>query len=84
MIVVGIRELKQRTSELVRLVRQEGAEIEVTYRGETVALLIPFSRTDQNQKAEDAWASLNLLSAEINARWPEGVSALEAVQEGRE
>ena len=64
--------------------RQEGASIEVTYHGETVALLIPFSRTNRNQKAEDAWASLNLLSAEINALWPEGVSVLEAVQEGRE
>ena len=84
MIVVGVRELKQRASELVRLVREEDAEIQVTYRGKTVALLIPVSRTNQNQESEAAWASLDLLAAEIDARWPEGVSALEAVQEGRE
>ena len=30
MITVGIRELKQQTSELIRRVREEGSEIQVT------------------------------------------------------
>ena len=41
MLTVGVRELKQQTSELIRRVREEGSEIQVTYRGEVVALLIP-------------------------------------------
>jgi antitoxin (DNA-binding transcriptional repressor) of toxin-antitoxin stability system len=40
MKIVGIRELKNRLSEYVRLVRQ-GEEIQVTHRGEVVAELRP-------------------------------------------
>lgn len=83
MITVGIRELKQQTSELIRLVRQEGQQIQVTYRGEVVALLVPVERSE-GAAADDTWASLDVLAAEIGARWPGDVSGLEAVTEGRE
>ena len=82
MITVGIRELKQRTSELVRMVREEGSEIKITYRGEVVALLIPVNR--QTSPEEDqAWVEIDHLAAEIGARWPKGVSAMEAIAEDR-
>lgn len=83
MITVGIRELKQQTSELIRLVRQECQQIQVTYRGEVVALLVPVGRSE-GAAADDTWASLDVLAAEIGARWPGDVSSLEAVAEGRE
>ncbi len=83
MITVGIRELKQQTSELIRLVRQEGRQIQVTYRGEVVALLVPVGRSAQTAGV-DTWASLDVLAAEIGARWPGDVSSAEAVAEGRE
>ncbi len=83
MITVGIRELKQQTSELIRLVRQEGRQIQVTYRGEVVALLVPVGRSEQTAGV-DTWASLDVLAAEIGARWPVDVSSVEAVAEGRE
>jgi prevent-host-death family protein len=83
MVSVGIRELKQQTSELIRRVREEGEEIQVTYRGEVVALLVPVRHTRKPEE-ERAWADLDLLAAEIQARWPEGVSASEAIAEGRE
>ncbi len=41
MKTVGIRELRQRASELLRLVEQ-GETIEITDRGRRVALLTPF------------------------------------------
>ena len=41
MKAVGIRELRQRASELLRLVEQ-GETIEITDRGRRVALLTPF------------------------------------------
>jgi prevent-host-death family protein len=75
MITVGIRELKQRASELIRLVREEGSEIQVTYRGEVVALLIPVARPAPQEEVQ-AWA-------EIGARWQAGVSVSEAVAENR-
>jgi prevent-host-death family protein len=43
MTSVGIRELRQRASELLRLVRQ-GETIEITDRGEPVALLTPLPK----------------------------------------
>lgn len=40
MTSVGVRELRQRASELLRLVEQ-GATLEITDRGRPVALLVP-------------------------------------------
>ena len=82
METVGIRELKQQASELVRMVRETGKEVQVTYRGQVVALLIPVKSTRKDEKI--AWAKLDHLAAEIGARWPGGVSAAEAVSEARQ
>lgn len=82
MQTVGIRELKQHASELVRRVREEGSEIQITYRGEVVALLIPVIRSTPQEEAQ-AWAEIDSLAAEIGVRWPVGVSAAEAVAENR-
>ena len=82
MISVGIRELKQQTSELIRLVREEGKSLQVTYRGNVVALVVPVNHT-QSQDVETAWSSLDVLAAEIGVRWPADVTSVEAVEEGR-
>jgi prevent-host-death family protein len=82
MLSVGVRELKQRASELIRMVRENNNEIQVTYRGKVVALLIPVMRPAQNNETQ-AWIEIDHLAAEIGARWPDGVSAAEAVAEGR-
>jgi prevent-host-death family protein len=82
MVTVGVRELKQQASELVRMVRETGEEVQVTYHGEVVALLIPVKRSQKNSEAK-AWAQLDNLAAEIGARWPKGVSAVDAVTEAR-
>lgn len=82
MVTVGIRELKQQASELVRMVRETGKEVQITYHGQVVALLIPVKRTHQEDDA-DAWANLDALAAQIGARWPKGVPAAEAVTEAR-
>jgi prevent-host-death family protein len=81
MVTVGIRELKQQASELVRMVRETGKEVQVTYHGQVVALLIPVKRVRQDDK--NAWASLDNLAAEIGSRWPKGVSASDAASEAR-
>jgi prevent-host-death family protein len=83
MTTVGVRELKQQASELIRQVREEGKEIRVTYRGEVVALLVPVKHSSSVAQVARAWAELDLLAAEIGARWPEGVSAAEAVADVR-
>ena len=44
MLTVGVRELKQRTSDVLRRVRERGEEVEVTLRGRVVARLVPVSQ----------------------------------------
>jgi prevent-host-death family protein len=81
MLTVGMRELKQQTGRLIRRVREHGDEILVTYHGKVVARIIPVAPA--TQQAQRAWDNLDHLAAEIGGRWPEGVSAAEAVAEGR-
>jgi prevent-host-death family protein len=41
MVTVGIRELKEQASHLLRRVREEGETIEITYHGQAIARLVP-------------------------------------------
>jgi prevent-host-death family protein len=83
MMTIGIRELRQQASELIRMVREDGRKVEITYRGKPVALLIPIETVSKAQEEGEAWAKLDRLAAEIEVRWPAGVSAVDAVAEGR-
>jgi prevent-host-death family protein len=83
-MAVGIRELKQHTSKILRRVREEGETIEITYRGETVARIVPVNpRTPSRQEMAAVLADLDELAAEVSARWPEDVSAVDAVRDVR-
>ena len=84
MLSVGIRELKARASDLVRLVRENGEDIRVTYHGRPVARLttiVPALNAPQNAQA--VWMDIDQLAAEIGAYWPEHVSAADAIADGR-
>jgi prevent-host-death family protein len=43
---VGVRELKNRTSEILRTVREEGAEYIITYQGRPAAVILPLLEED--------------------------------------
>jgi prevent-host-death family protein len=81
MVTVGVRELKQQTSELIRRVRESGDEIRVTYHGKVVAHILPVAPSDE--ETGRLWDDLDRLAEEIGKRWPKGVSAAQAVSEGR-
>ncbi|MCW5851797.1 MAG: type II toxin-antitoxin system prevent-host-death family antitoxin [Anaerolineae bacterium] len=83
MRVVGVRELKQRASELVRLVREEGEEIDVTLRGEVVARLVPVKPKLSSERIEELMAEMDKTASEISAYWPQDISAVAAVREER-
>lgn len=76
---IGVRELKNRTSEVLRAVREENAEYIVTYRGRAVARLVAI----EEQRDEDIWGELERLRGEIRAKWSSERSAAEVVSEGR-
>jgi prevent-host-death family protein len=83
MITVGVREFKQKVSQLIRMARETGGEIRVTHHGKVVAYLIPVSDPHTKEAEERSWANLDTLAAEIDARWPKGISATQAISEAR-
>lgn len=84
MVTVGIRELKQQASELVRMVRETGTEVQITYHGKVVALLVAVEPSDSSEQEAKAWIDIDHLAVEIGARWPKGLSAAQAISEDRQ
>jgi prevent-host-death family protein len=81
MSTVGVRELRQRASELLRLV-ESGETIEITDRGRLVALLTPvpggspLERLRASGDVEPATADLDDLPAPLRSRAAELPSAV--------
>ena len=85
MKTVGIRERKEHTSEILRELQQNKETVEVTNRGEVVALLIAVNKPKHSLEPPDRaiWTDMDRLTAEISARWPKDVSAVDAVRDVR-
>lgn len=88
METVGVRQLKEKTSEIIRRVREDRETFAVTFRGREVAHIVPassFVKDKETNLAHDlkVWAQMEDLAEEIGALWPEGVSAEEAIREQR-
>jgi len=81
---IGIRELRQRASEILRRVREQGESFAITYRGRVVARLVPVAEPERRRAGAGAvWADMDELAQEIASCWPVGVSVEEAVLEQR-
>lgn len=85
MLSIGIRELKQKTSAILQRVRDKGEEVQVTYRGEVVARIVPVRtrKPDRRIQRNAVWADWDQLAAEISAEWQGSASGADAVSEGR-
>jgi prevent-host-death family protein len=83
---ISVTELGQNISQLLRRVREKPKRVQVTVRGEVVALLVPVPESEASDVNSDeaVWTDLDQLAIEIGAHWPKGVSAVEAVREGRD
>lgn len=82
---VGISELKQNASRLVRTVQRTGEQVSVTLRGEVVAVLGPAGAARPRRKhgKTTTLADLRRLARKIGKHWPKGVSAVDAVRDAR-
>ena len=90
---VGVRELKNQASEIIRDVRENRAEYVVTYHGRPVAVLLPVDEAwleEETRRAaeaaapgEDVWAELEALRQEIGESWQSEKTAVELVSEQR-
>ena len=84
---IGVRELKNQASRVIRSVREEMAEYVVTLRGEPVALLRPLTSEDEQRlRVEEVDATLKQmrsLASEVAAAWTSDKGASELLAEQR-
>jgi prevent-host-death family protein len=80
---VGVRELKQRASEILRELEESGQEVRITRRGQVIARIVPVPTAAVKAHAKEVWAEMDRLAEEITAHWPKDVTAVEAVGEQR-
>jgi prevent-host-death family protein len=90
---VGVRELKNQTTEIIRDVRENQAEYVVTYHGRPIAVLLPIDEAWLESEAkraaesatpgDDVWAELEALRQEIGRSWQSEKTGVELVSEQR-
>lgn len=90
---VGVKDLKNQATEILRAVREEQAEYVVTYHGRPVAMLLPIDaawlETEQQRTARAArlssqiLAELEALRVAVDANWRSDKTAVELITEGR-
>ena len=85
---IGIRELKNKTSSIVRQVREEPAEYVITHHGQPVAFLRPIYEKDteelEKQKAMESWQEMLEIGRLLHESNPNARSAVEILEEMRE
>ncbi len=91
MPTIGVRELREHTSEVLRQIREQRAEYIVTYQGRPVALLLPVD----SEAVEEAMVQAGRKSVEggletwrrvmeqVRRDWPAGKSTQELIDEIR-
>ena len=80
---IGIRELKARASEVVRLVKEKRARYVVTQRGKPAALIVPLDAAPPEKSADEVWERLLKLGEEIGKGWQSEKSAVEILSDMR-
>jgi prevent-host-death family protein len=87
MSLIGVRELREQTSEVIRRVREEQAEYIVTYQGRPVAILLPLDAkrvedeivAASRRAVTGSWEHYQQLADEIRQDWPEGASTQDTI-----
>lgn len=84
---IGVRELKNHTSRVIRAVREEMSEYVVTLRGEPVAVLRPLTEEEAQRlrqaEINTALAEMKALAQEVASAWTSEKSGVELIAEQR-
>ena len=84
---IGVRELKNQTSRVIRAVREELAEYVVTLRGEPVAVLRPLTEEEAQRlrrvEIDETLAEMRTLAQQVGAAWTSPKSGVELIAEQR-
>ena len=81
MPLIGVRELRQQTTEVLRQVREQKAEYVITYQGRPIAVLLPVVSEEveaamvqvSKQTAQGGWRTYAHLAEMLRQAWPEEV-----------
>ena len=87
MSLIGVRELREQTSEVIRRVRQDRAEYVVTYQGRSVAVILPLdagrAEREMVQASKKAvlgnWERYERLAKELRRAWPTDLSTQDVI-----
>ena len=84
---IGVRELKNQASRIVRAVREEMAEYVITLQGKPVAVLRPLTEEDAQQLRQNeinkALAEMKTLAQQVATAWISPKSGIELIDEQR-
>ena len=82
---IGLRELKIRTSEVLRDVQCNQERYTITNRGEPVAIIIPYTRGEETRQLphEETTARLDDLAKRITEAWTDPRPVAEIMDEIR-
>jgi len=84
---VGVRELKNQASRIIRAVREDLSEYVVTLRGEPVAILRPLTEAEERRlrqvEIDAALAEIRTLAQEVASAWTSDKSGVELIAEQR-
>ncbi|MFC2029413.1 type II toxin-antitoxin system Phd/YefM family antitoxin [Chloroflexota bacterium] len=84
---IGVRELKNQTSRIIRAVREEMSEYVVTLRGEPVAILRPLTEEETQRlrrvETDAALVEMKALAQEVASAWRSEKSGVELITEQR-
>jgi prevent-host-death family protein len=91
MPLIGVRELRQRTTEVLRQVREERAEYVITYQGRPMALLLPVDTEAveiamveaSRQAVPGGWDAYARAAEQVRQAWPEERETQEVLDEIR-
>jgi len=78
MPLIGVRELRERATEVLRQVREEKAEYIITYQGHPIALLLPVNAEAieaamveaGKESVSGGWENYLHLAAKVRRVWP--------------
>ena len=91
MPIIGVRELRQQTTEVLQKLREEQAEYIITYQNQPIAVLLPLNEGAVEraildvgkQKAVQGWDAYTQIAETVRDRWPEATSTQDLIDEVR-
>ena len=87
MSLIGVRELREQTSEVIRRVREDQAEYVVTHQGRPVAVILSLdAKRAEREMVEagkravvDNWERYERLVEELRQSWPADLSTQDVI-----